>query len=377
MTIPGKQTRRSVALDAANVGQFTRLCEQVVDSIASADRDESDDWQLKKGSLTAAMKSTFHQVIHEAAALGQLKRLKPVIVTNSNYDAEKQEPQEQPQTPYQESRRRIRRASSLVDGFVEESKKQKAKSWSADNSALDKLEQLEEASTILSPLSTTTTPYEALPSPVVPHFRKRFSGMTRHKLTECLAQGVAEGAHVRASRLQQEQQIKVRTSCHCVYCQRPSPHQTLHYQQLRYHQVLTSSGTTAIIEFQDRPLPTPLIPTFVKAKRDRNLSQAALRKEVCQKVAAKAWERNFQLKKPGIAHRVTDRCLCVYCKVGASPAQTDKYKTLTLESPFDEYKERKILQLATGDRYKGGVPAALSANNTGILYTYRYTWLAQ
>jgi hypothetical protein len=144
--------------------------------------------------------------------------------------------------------------------------------------------------------------------------------------------------------------------------------------------VLTSNSgtTTAIVEFQDRPLPTPLIPTFVKAKCDRNLSQAALRKEVCQKVAAKAWERNLQLMKRGIAHRVTDRCLCVYCKVGASPLQTFKYHSLSLESPFDEYTERKVLQVATGDRHKGGVSASPSANNTGILYTtYRYTWLAQ
>jgi hypothetical protein len=178
-------------LDAANVGQHTRLCEQVVDSIASADQDKSgDDWQLKKGSLqTAAMKSTFIQVIHEAAAQGQLLgQLNPVMIVTDDEEKQEPRPQEQPQTtPYQESRIRTRRAS-LVDGFVEASKRRKAKSWSADTSILDKLDEL--ASSIHSPLSTSTTsttPSQALPSPIVPRFRKRYSGMTRQKLKECLA----------------------------------------------------------------------------------------------------------------------------------------------------------------------------------------------
>ena len=73
---PSKKRRQiftGVASDAASVGQWTRLQEHVVESVATEQTKE--EWHLKKvGSKSAmAIQSSLSNIFMEAAAIGQLK----------------------------------------------------------------------------------------------------------------------------------------------------------------------------------------------------------------------------------------------------------------------------------------------------------------
>jgi hypothetical protein len=345
---PSRVERICVALDAADAGRLTKLIEKVVESEATESGGETE-WTLKSGTLqTEIMRSSFLQVIAEAASIGRMTRLQPVEVTSWDESSRSREEEEDEKnktddfSSEQHSPRRLRmgrRVSTLLESHVRRNKKEKAHTWAAE-ATLGRLGVLEERKTGQLG-SSTENPYAELPSPVVPRFRKRFCGMTRQKLTECLAQAVAKEAHVRAWRLEHdEKQLRVTEACSCVYCANPSPHQTNEYQKLRVKQVLGPDPAQP-----NRPLPTDLVPTFWRPILERSTSLHSIYDEAVQKVAAKAWDRQLKLQKKGTAHRVTERCPCVYCK-SASVKQTQEYKVLA-QSP---HCRKKVLSI--------GVPAA-------------------
>jgi hypothetical protein len=346
---PSRVERLCVALDAADAGGLTKLIEKVVESEATESGGEFE-WTLKSGSLqTEIMRSSFLQVIAEAASIGRMTRLRPVEVTSWDESSSSKEEEENEKKATTDDvsneqhcprRRRMgQRASTLLESHVRRNKKEKAHTWAAE-ATLERLGVLEDQET--RQLWSSTENHNAeLPSPVAPRFRKRFCGMTRQKLTECLAQAVAKEAHVRAWRLEHdEKELRVTEGCSCVYCANPSPHQTNEYRKLRVKQVLGPNPAQP-----NRPLPTDLVPTFWRPNLERSASLHNIYDEAVQKVAAKAWDRQLKLQKKGTAHRVTERCPCVYCK-SASVKQTQEYKVLA-QSP---HCRKKVLSV--------GVPEA-------------------
>jgi hypothetical protein len=346
LRFPTKEERLSAALEAAKLGQLTRLCEVVVEGVAE-EKEDCDDWKLKSSSQVEQLRSSFVQIIHEAAALGSMKQLEPYEVCNwSDTNDEEKESSDEPE-PAQDPptiRPVRRRAPLLMAGFLEQQKSQRQLAVNP----LERLEQWEEEEVTRS---TTTSwspgddPMKCLPSPKVPRIRKRFTFMTRQRLTENLAQCVAEKAHDRAWRIQQENKLKITHKCDCIYCVHPSPMQTQSYQKLRYSQIMGPPKESNKKEPKEVELPTPLVPTFVKPTMDRCGSEKELMTEVFQKVAAKAWDRQMKLQRRGSALHVTHKCICTYCG-HASPQQTEQYKALA-QSP---QVQRRRLSVSTSNK---------------------------
>jgi hypothetical protein len=352
---PTKEERFSAALEAAKVGQLTRLCEVVVEGVAEEKEDYGDQWELKSGLQVELLRSSFVQIIHEAAALGSMKQLEAYEVCNwsndnNNEEEKKSKPQDlRPITTIRAGPVK-RRASLLVECFLEKQKSQRQLPINCPSERLEQWGAAAENSKVRAKSCWSTSDpwsFEYLPSPKVPRIPKRFASMPKQRLAECLIQGVAEKAHDRAWRIQQQNKLKITHRCDCVYCVHPSPMQTQSYQKLRYSQFMGPAAppkeeTKEEEESKEVELPTPLVPTFV-VKRDHHhhhcggRSEKDLMTEVVQKVAARAWDRQLKLQRT--AHRVTQKCTCTYCG-HACPQQTEQYKSLA-QSP---QVQRRLLQ---------------------------------
>jgi hypothetical protein len=409
---PSRTERKSVALDAASLGRLSRLPEQVVEAqLNQSDRGNSDggDWKVKRSMQTQVLKSSFIRCIQEAAVVGLVKRLEPVEIVSNHHHQQQQQHAKDHETPTNSSRRRGNRASSLLDNHVRRSREQKARSWSSSAAVLKTFELQDElqktwhqqsttgTTTSTSNRSATTPPNRALrgsasfasplPSPVLPRWRRRFSGMTRSKLRECLALEAADQAFERLWRLENESDtdLKIREGCSCVYCSNnPTPYQTQEYQRLskvcyfpppldlvedeeEEDDDIISDEEEAVVKEKElirKSLPTPVIPSLAtlyaagsKTTTTTTMDddedddddcpaggivgvKRAFIQRILPQVATKACDRALRLQKKGQAHSVTDKCRCTYCGT-ASPRQTRRYQRLEgrkVPTPITRYQ---------------------------------------
>jgi hypothetical protein len=143
-------------------------------------------------------------------------------------------------------RRQVRRASMLVTNYVEEQKKEKAKSWKAE-AALLRREEMEERRKSFTPAEGYGWKKDGLPSPVVPKFRKKVCYITKKQLQGKVAEEAAIQGECRYHRLQKGRVLKMTEACTCVYCERPSPYQTSSYRNLK----ISESWTDVSVEGED------------------------------------------------------------------------------------------------------------------------------
>jgi hypothetical protein len=248
------------AADAASLGRLTRLSEKVVESVSLEQVIEPvDTWKVKKSAAETELNRSNHfQVINEAAALGQMKRVrnKSAAMTTSLRgwaESEDEEKQEQPLDwrqcsstnfscqgrPLRQTRRSKVFLSSheRMDRFVEDAVAEKKKSMYAPDQVLERQQQKDEVlSRFLSGdmdwLPSTNLPTIALP--------KVF--LSKKRIRDSLVAEVAQACAVRNHRLSCNFHLNIRKACQCPYCKAPSAIQTLAYQVLQKEHGKEASG---------------------------------------------------------------------------------------------------------------------------------------
>lgn len=244
------------AADAASLGRLTRLSEKVVEATSAEKVNEPiDTWKVKKSAAETDLNRSNHfQVINEAAAMGQMKRVRNKSAPNlhgweENVVKETEEALDWQQcsslnyTRLSRPIRRTRRSQILLsshermDRFVEDAVVEKKKSMYAPDQVLERQQQNDEVlSKFLSGnmdfLPTTNLPTIALPKVFLSKKRIRASLVTE----------VAKACAVRNHRLACNFHLNIRRTCSCPYCKAPSAIQTLAYQVLQKEDNTQQSG---------------------------------------------------------------------------------------------------------------------------------------
>eukprot|EP00934_Nitzschia_sp_Nitz4_P008996 Nitzschia sp. Nitz4//scaffold44_size153857//67756//69207//NITZ4_002721-RA/size153857-processed-gene-0.123-mRNA-1//1//CDS//3329552157//8986//frame0 len=208
----------NVALEAARVGTLTRLNEHTVTAVAQPKEEEV--WKGPSGLRTDHLRSTMFMAVNEAAALGAMRKLKPVEVTN--YDQNEYHEEEEPEDidkMTDEHGRRVVRQLYLIDRRLQEEKKSKEEMWSAENvSNMVQYNSMDEV---------------ALPSATAPKWKPKKSEKTQRELMDSIANGVAERAWERNYRLNRPKaNLMMTRQCNCKFCVNPNPYQTHKYKQM-------------------------------------------------------------------------------------------------------------------------------------------------
>ena len=249
-----EDVRRSAAKEAAQIGQWTRLQEHVVESVSTPKEETKDPFWLKAGLHMNTIRSNMFQIITEAAALGSMRcqRRKPIeIVTNDNSSKlEDDEWNENDETKEPNIKAQLSSmvASSittnhdpteLVNTYVEVQRARKQGSIKDAEQFLDQIEKHEQLG------EKWKTMELELPTSAVPRFRKPITYMTDGRLRSAVIQGAAEGGNARQERLVMQGVFKVHQTCKCIYCKNPTPFQTQSYQKLRMRQGWTDDSLEA------------------------------------------------------------------------------------------------------------------------------------
>jgi hypothetical protein len=207
-----------VALEAARVGTLTRLNEHTV--VATGSVKEETIWGGPGGLRMDHIRSRHFMAINEAAAIGQMRRLKAVEVTN--YDTNVYEEEEEPEDidkMVDDDGRRVVRTLHLLDRHVQEARKAKEENWAAENQTAVQYHSMEEV---------------ALPSRKAPGWKpKEHGNKTQRDLMDAISVGVAEVAWERNYRLGRPKALlRVTRKCECRFCVNPNPFQTHKYKQM-------------------------------------------------------------------------------------------------------------------------------------------------
>eukprot|EP00339_Tiarina_fusa_P008687 CAMPEP_0117067622 /NCGR_PEP_ID=MMETSP0472-20121206/47340_1 /TAXON_ID=693140 ORGANISM="Tiarina fusus, Strain LIS" /NCGR_SAMPLE_ID=MMETSP0472 /ASSEMBLY_ACC=CAM_ASM_000603 /LENGTH=846 /DNA_ID=CAMNT_0004789251 /DNA_START=95 /DNA_END=2636 /DNA_ORIENTATION=+ len=272
-----REARCLVFKGAARVGELVRLREHVVESVAVetkegeyGHRDDDDTWQLKSGLETQVVRSSMFRIVTEAAALGSIKqRCKPEHEV-CNWDVQVELNRRANPAPRKDRRRAmIRRASMLVDGFVNERRQTKPAAWDAE-AALKELEAQEASLKTFSQGQTSMV----LPTPDIPTFTPKVVFVTKGKLRDVVSAQAAEEGTIRSERLRKFKVLQVTTEgCKCIYCKHPSIFQTQTYQRLSKHKAWTDES----LEGEDdiwRGVPDELRPVGAR-RQDRRRKTVA------------------------------------------------------------------------------------------------------
>ncbi|KAG7345153.1 hypothetical protein IV203_032684 [Nitzschia inconspicua] len=238
------------AADAASLGRLTRLSEKVIESTSLEPVEEPvDTWKRKNVAETELNRSNHFKVINEAAAVGQMKRVRNKTNTRNTalqgWDEHEEAKNEEvpldwrhcsssnftrPERSLRQTRPKKLLLSSheRMDRFVEDEVAEKKKSMYAPDQLLERQQQKDEAlSRFLSGdmdwLPSTNLPTIALPKVFLSKKRIRASLVTE----------VAEACAARNRRLSCNFRLQIRKSCTCPYCKSPSAIQTLAYQVLQ------------------------------------------------------------------------------------------------------------------------------------------------
>jgi hypothetical protein len=216
--------RLLVALDAAKMGELTRLNEYQVESVAIEKRnydEEGGQWELKS-SDQINIGSSYLKCSMEAASQGLKKQLKPHIVTN--YDEDNNEEEEGDSVV--EEVDQVLRSSLLVTNFVDEQMKERPKSLLPEH-ILKKMGDME-----TSREKYSRDAIAALPSKTIPVYSAKPADMTRSRLRIAVPEEAVKGSVARKRRLDESKYVRIRDTCNCAYCKMPSPFQTQGYRAL-------------------------------------------------------------------------------------------------------------------------------------------------
>lgn len=244
------EVRRSAAKDAAQMGQYTRLKEHVVESVSTPKEEMKDPFWLKSGLHTNTLRSSMFQIITEAAALGTIRcqRRKPIeIVTNDSSKLNEEECNENDETKEPSIKAQLSSMvcstittthdpTELVNTYVEVQRARKQVSIKDAEQFLDQMDKHEKLGEKWKTMDLE------LPTSVVPRFRKPITYMTEGRLRTAVTQGAAEGGNARQERLVMQGVFKVHQTCKCLYCRNPTPFQTQSYQKLRMRQGWTDDS---------------------------------------------------------------------------------------------------------------------------------------
>lgn len=246
------ETRWNAAKDAAQLGQFTRLREHVVESVGTPKETEQDSFWIKSGLHMNTQRSSMFQIITEAAALGSLRLRKPVeIVTNDkspksgdNDDVENDGVNEK------SIKRQFSSMDSsivtttddpteLVNTYVEFQRARKQEQLMDPEQFLERIELHEKLGEKWKTMDVE------LPTSTIPRFEKPTTYITEGRLRGMVVRNAAEEATARQERMVLQGIFKVHQSCKCVYCKNPTPFQTQSYQKLRVRQGWTDDSLEA------------------------------------------------------------------------------------------------------------------------------------
>ena len=214
-----KKVFMSVVEEAANVGNLTKMREHAVEAIGT-EKEEVDTWGGPTGLRTDNLRSVHFMVINEAAAMGAMRRLKPVETTN--YDANAVEEEEElPDVDKltDEHGRRVVRTEYLLEHALKEERREKKQQWAAENQqSISQYRTIDEV---------------VLPSNRVPDFKPKKTKMSHKESMDAIALAVAERAWERNYRLNRPKaNLRMTRSCNCKFCVNPNPFQTHKYKKV-------------------------------------------------------------------------------------------------------------------------------------------------
>lgn len=228
--------RGHMVLEAARVGEQTRLREHIVE--ATSTENESENLFLRKSGLHAqTQRSAMFRCINEAAAMGSIitSRNRPHIVTNYTLNGghDGMTFHGDDMNPYlllEEETKSSNEPEELVNEFVyHQQLRKRAELWDAEHA----IEQMEQHQKLGKEFQVNQV---QLPTLTVPRFQKPRCYMTVGRLREAIPRGVSAMAIDRFTRLEQSRTLVIHTKCRCIYCKNPSAFQTQSYQKLRMRQ---------------------------------------------------------------------------------------------------------------------------------------------
>ena len=265
--IEDKETHRKIFVpvvsEAAAYGRLVRLEEHVVEAQGDVVHHPDDRFNTWTGPKlrTDDGRSDALKAIQEAAAVGRIKCLAPVIVTNGSEDSIDDRFDIENQTD--EHGEKISRTNFLVDLHVKEILQGKKERMFIDSDAVgdrdDKIATYKDFDDVKLPTTILPT-YDRI---VRSRMNESISNgadlavramqlseanlqeenddvspqitLNRLRVIESISSAVAVSASKRDARLQQPRaMLKVTRKCRCPYCKDPNPYQTHKYKRLMY-----------------------------------------------------------------------------------------------------------------------------------------------
>ena len=226
-----KVAYKPVTAEAAEIGQFTRLRESVVEAMGTyvepTEEEKSSDRKWTKGKATVELPKQSNRkiepfmVLQEAAAVGRMKRLKADVT--KNYDEKLDTEVEQRIDVDDIMDERVGgkdfRIKYLTEFYVQDHQKEKQKDFDDED---DEVEDVKYASLDEVPL----------PSEKLPVYKPVTKSMTRAEMMEDISRSVAEKSWERRYRLDRPgAKQRFRPACSCKYCQSPNAFQTAAYRK--------------------------------------------------------------------------------------------------------------------------------------------------
>eukprot|EP00980_Cylindrotheca_fusiformis_P001624 scaffold368_cov125-Cylindrotheca_fusiformis.AAC.2 len=201
-----REERVDIFSDAAKVGQLTRMNEYVVEQVAGPKEEEAQLELGRSAAASAIETSDFQIAIQEAAEMGKMRRLKPVVIENSR-EREKSNVE-----------LFIRKKDmSRIAQFLEEEKKRKVV-----ETPMERAERIRKAMENVNLLSPT-------PIKAPKNVRRNIPFRMREDVAKLAAK---ESSDRMARMLDTETDLKVTFQCQCPHCKNASPFQTSFYSKL-------------------------------------------------------------------------------------------------------------------------------------------------
>jgi hypothetical protein len=202
-----RKERVDIFSGAAKVGQLTRLDEYVVEQVAGPREVETHHHEIGRSAAESAIPTShFLIAIQEAAELGKMRRLKPVVIENFK---EREQSNIEMYIPT--------RDMSRISKFLAQEKQQKS-----IETPLERAERIRQAMENVNLLK---------PTPIKgPQNIRRIIPL---KMREDVARLAAKESTDRMARMKDEQKdLKVTFQCQCPHCKNASPFQTNFYSKI-------------------------------------------------------------------------------------------------------------------------------------------------
>ncbi|CAJ1932862.1 unnamed protein product [Cylindrotheca closterium] len=288
-SLVSNELRLSLALDAAQLGKLTRLNEHVVTAVATEEskKKKETDWTGIKAAHNLNGKSAFIRVCIEAAAMGRLHRGSEKSYTVSNYDESEEEANKNiinitskeaakgmidtiletmQETEYQldeilnelEVLQEVdpysieeflpvldtlksqvdalthhllyqpNTASTRLEKVIDEQREDISKSWAHHLTVIEDMENFQNTKDTFDDQNLAVIPCFDIPT-----FKKPTFFMTKGKQRKAIPLQAAKEGLLKMELLASGSDIRVRSTCHCPYCKKPSSFQTQSYKHMR------------------------------------------------------------------------------------------------------------------------------------------------